>query len=124
MALFTPFSMPTLNKNPMGGYEPQGHSIQWQDNATKLMGNPEAYQGQLGRDLARFNNGVQLEHMNKGFNGLGTALADGFNGMADAGQYGGIYGNSQNRNYSPQSGNWGAGGFNPFSIGSGRMGSF
>lgn len=130
----SPFAMPGL-KNTNGSYVPEGSKVAYNDSAAPFAGtDPAKYQGNLTRDVIRYQSGIGMENMNNGFNGLagqmaggfggiGEQISDGFGTMADNAQYGGVYGqsqNQQNRNYSPQSGNWGQGGFggsNPFMIG-------
>lgn len=117
----TPFAMPGMNQNQQGGFEYQGANLPYVDNASQFQGDPTKYQGNLTRDVLRYQNGQVMHGMNTGFNGIGDQMSTGFNDLADQMQYGGVYGNSQNRVYSPQSKNGYGGGWgssNPFMIGS------
>lgn len=124
MAFNTPFAMPNMSQNAQGGWGYAGANVPYVDNATAVADkqgwNSSAAQGNLTRDTMRYGNGQIMHGMNTGFNGLGDQISDGFGSMADQAQYGGVYGNTQNRNFSPQSGNWGQGfgGSNPFMISS------
>src|SRR5690606_21563741 len=118
---FTPFVMPKPVMNENGGFEYPDANIPYVDNATEKgnqfgWGDPRT-QGNLTRDVLRYQNGQLMHGMGLGFDGLGNQMATGFNDLTEQMQYGGIYGNSQNRVYSPQSKNgYGAGwgGSNPF----------
>ncbi len=118
MAFNTPFQMPTLNQNANGAYRPEGSQIGYVDNATALGNqfgwNDPRTQGMQTRDVLRYQNGLTLGNMNTGFNGLGGQMSEGFNGLKDTLDYGGIFGQTQNRRYSPTSGNNGT----PFQTGS------
>lgn len=126
MAFSTPFVMPKPQLQDNGAYVyPDSGNVQYVDNAAEL-GSKHGWadprtQGMLTRDVLRFQNGQLMHGMGLGFDGLGNQMATGFNDLADTMQYGGVYGNSQNRVYSPQSKNgYGAGwgGSNPFMVGS------
>lgn len=123
----TPFEMTPYQLNDNGRYSYPGSGITYTDHATPLAQanggnwNQANVQGALTRDVLGFQNGQVMYGMNEGFNGLGTQMSGGFNDLADKLDYGGVYGNSQNRTYSPQSRNGygtGWGGSNPFMIGS------
>lgn len=117
----SPFQMPNPTMTPGGAYEYANSGVQYVDNASQHQGDPTKYQGNLTRDVLRYQNGQLMHGMGLGFNGIGNQLSTGFNDLADQMQYGGVYGSSQNRVYSPQSKNGYGGGWgssNPFMIGS------
>jgi hypothetical protein len=117
----TPFAMPDYTQNSNGRYMYPGSNVEYVDHATELANknggnwNTPNVQGMLTRDTQAFGNGQIMYGMNTGFNGLADQMSQGFNDTADQMQYGGVYGTSQNRTYSPQSQNWGG---NPFMVGS------
>lgn len=122
MAFNTPFSMPELLLNENNRYEYADANIPWNDNYTakaqQFGWNSPSAQGNLTRDMFGYQNAQTLHGLNTGFNGLGEQVATGFNDVADKMDYGGVWGQSQNRTYSPQSGNYMNGQSNPFMIGS------
>lgn len=117
----TPFAMPEYQLNENGRYTYPGSGLTYTDHATDLANanggnwNQANVQGALTRDVLGYQNGQVMYGLNTGFNGLADQMSQGFNDTADQLQYGGVYGTSQNRTYSPQSQNWGG---NPFMVGS------
>ena len=125
---FTPFTMPGLNFNDKGGAGFQGSTTPYVDNAAALA-TKHGYQdprtqGMQTRDVMRYQNGLGMEYMGQGFNGLGQSIGDMgeqlTDNMTEMSQYGGLFGNTGGV-YSPQSRNgygMGLGGNNPWKIGS------
>lgn len=125
---FNPYQAPTMNN---GGAGPGGNYNFWRPSDSKLpqgqelgnylTGGPGTPGSETNRTV-KYDGALTREMMGNGFTSLSDNIGDGFGQMQDQMQYGGVYGQSQNRNYSPQSGNWGGsagfGGSNPFMIGS------
>lgn len=119
-----PYAAP--NMTPAPGAE--GNFNFWRPADSKLPTGQALQQYLLGGNgtpgaetnrTVKYDGGLTREMLGNGFTSLTDNIGDGFGQIMDQAQYGGIYGQSQNRNYSPQSGNWGQSGFagsNPFMI--------